>query len=415
MTAHPFTKNYLGVKKYVSSDKPMVEIEELSEDACDKARVPTLPTLCLNMIVRQESQIIERCLTALVGVAREYAILDTGSTDDTVAKIKAFGAMTGVTGTEPFINFEQARNAALRLACQTTCTHVLLLDADMVLVIVDRAQLDALLTTPTPSVFQLIQCHINLEYYNTRIIDSTILPETKYVGVTHEYLDCPAQYARVEIPKSVAYIADISDGGCKHDKFARDIRLLSDAFADLSETYGNRARYCFYLAQSYRDFGNVEKAVEFYTQRANMTGTWVQEVCYSFVALMYMALAANEEPRALELVASMAATGVKRPEGYHALCSYYSKIGRHPDAMKYLTLAHQNVPGSGEAIPLFYDVSIAKHLLRYEATILFWYFGEGWWRLRAKQLCEDLLADESFPAHLRPVVLNNYNVHYTML
>ena len=114
MTAHPFTKNYLGVKKYVSSDKPMVEIEELSEDACDKARVPTLPTLCLNMIVRQESQIIERCLTALVGVAREYAILDTGSTDDTVAKIKAFGAMTGVTGTEPFINFEQARNAALR-------------------------------------------------------------------------------------------------------------------------------------------------------------------------------------------------------------------------------------------------------------------------------------------------------------
>jgi glycosyltransferase involved in cell wall biosynthesis len=403
-----------------TGDHPMVEVEEILEHPVPAPNLgahiaPCGPTLCLNMIVRQEARIIERCLTALVGVVHDYAILDTGSTDDTVAKIEAFSSLTGVTGREPFRNFEQARNAALNLARTTTCSHVLLLDADMVLVIVDRPKLDALLATPMPSVFQLVQCHQNFEYLNARIVATALLPESKYVGVTHEYLDCPPQYARVEVPKSVAYITDVSDGGCKHDKFARDIRLLSNAFADSGETHGNRARYCFYLAQSYRDFGNVEKAVEFYTLRANMTGTWVQEVCYSFFALLQMALAANDEPRALELVASMAATGVKRPEGYHALCSYYSKIGRHADAMKFLTLAHQNVPGAGESIPLFYDVSIAKHLLRYEATILFWYFGEGWWRLRAKQLCEDLLADESFPVHLRPVVLNNYKLHYKML
>jgi hypothetical protein len=62
-------------------------------------------------------------LTALVGVAREYAMLDTGSTDDTVAKVEAFCAMTGVTTTEPFRNFEQARNVALELAHTTTCSH----------------------------------------------------------------------------------------------------------------------------------------------------------------------------------------------------------------------------------------------------------------------------------------------------
>ena len=398
----------------------MVEVEEIPDHLVTAPSsaaniAPCRPTLCLNMIVRQEARIIERCLAALVDVVHDYAILDTGSTDDTVAKIEAFSAITGVTGTEPFQNFEQARNAALKLACTTTCSHVLLLDADMVLVIVDRAKLDALLATPTPSVFHVIQCHKNLEYFNARIVATPLLPETRYVGVTHEYLDTPAQYARVEVPKSVAYITDVSDGGCKHDKFVRDIRLLSAAFADSGETHGNRARYCFYLAQSYRDCGNVEKAVEFYTLRAAMTGTWVQEVCYSFLALLHIALAANNETRALELVASIAATGVKRPEGYHAVCSYYSKIGRHADAMKFLTLAHQNVPGGSEAIPLFYDVSIARHVLRYEATILFWYFGDGWWRLRAKALCEDLLADPTFPTHLRSVVLNNYNLHYKML
>jgi hypothetical protein len=43
----------------------------------EDARVPTLPTLCLNMIVRDESKIIERCLSALAGVVSEYA---TGGT-----------------------------------------------------------------------------------------------------------------------------------------------------------------------------------------------------------------------------------------------------------------------------------------------------------------------------------------------
>ena len=401
-------------------DHPMVEVEEILEQPVPAPNsganiAPCGPTLCLNMIVRQEARIIERCLAALVGVVQEYAILDTGSTDDTVAKIEAFRSLTGVTGTEPFHNFEQARNAALKLARATTCSHVLLLDADMVLVIVDRPKLDALLATPTPSVFHVIQCHNNLEYFNARIVATALLPETKYVGVTHEYLDTPAQYARMEVPKSVAYITDVSDGGCKNDKFVRDIRLLSAAFADSGETHGNRARYCFYLAQSYRDCGNVEKAVEFYTLRAAMKGTWVQEVCYSFLALLHIALAANNEPRALELVASIAATGVKRPEGYHAVCSYYSKIGRHADAMKFLTLARQNVPGGSEAIPLFYDVSIARHMLRYEATILFWYVGDDWWRLRAKALCEDLLADPTFPTHLRPVILNNFKLYYKIL
>jgi hypothetical protein len=83
--------------------------------------------------------------------------------------------------------------------------------------------------------------------------------------------------------------------------------------------------------------------------------------------------------------------------------------------MKFLTLAHQHVPGDGDSTPLFYDVSIARHMLRYEATILFWYVGDDWWRLRAKALCEDLLSDPTFPTHLRPVVLNNYNKHYKML
>ena len=47
-------------------------------------------TVCLNMIVKNESAIIERCLNAVYPFIDEYCIVDTGSTDDTIDKIENF-------------------------------------------------------------------------------------------------------------------------------------------------------------------------------------------------------------------------------------------------------------------------------------------------------------------------------------
>jgi len=46
--------------------------------------------ICLNMIVKNEALIIERALVSLLPVISCYVILDTGSTDDTVARITRF-------------------------------------------------------------------------------------------------------------------------------------------------------------------------------------------------------------------------------------------------------------------------------------------------------------------------------------
>ena len=47
-------------------------------------------SLCLNMIVRNESKIITRLLTSVLPIIDTYVICDTGSTDDTVSIIKDF-------------------------------------------------------------------------------------------------------------------------------------------------------------------------------------------------------------------------------------------------------------------------------------------------------------------------------------
>ena len=53
-------------------------------------QVPNTVKLALNMIVKNESKIIERLLTSVLPIVDTYCICDTGSTDNTKEIIKGF-------------------------------------------------------------------------------------------------------------------------------------------------------------------------------------------------------------------------------------------------------------------------------------------------------------------------------------
>ena len=92
-------------------------------------------TLCLNMIVKNESKVIIRMLESVLPIIDHYCICDTGSTDDTIELIETFFKKNSIPGKivkEPFKNFEYNRNYSLQ-ACYYFSDYVLLLDADMVL------------------------------------------------------------------------------------------------------------------------------------------------------------------------------------------------------------------------------------------------------------------------------------------
>ena len=94
-----------------------------------------VPTLCLNMIVKNESKIITRLFDSVLPIIDTYCICDTGSTDNTVELIKQYfdnKNIKGVVVTEPFKDFAYNRNFALQ-SCLGLSDYVLLLDADMVL------------------------------------------------------------------------------------------------------------------------------------------------------------------------------------------------------------------------------------------------------------------------------------------
>ncbi len=126
------------------------------------------PTLCLNMIVKNEGKIITRLLESVSQIIDTYCICDTGSTDDTANIITKFFEEKGITGKiieEPFQDFAYNRSHALK-KCFGMSDYVILLDADMVLKIGDFDKK----TLSQADSFCLLQGSDDFYYQNMRIV-----------------------------------------------------------------------------------------------------------------------------------------------------------------------------------------------------------------------------------------------------
>jgi len=110
------------------------------------------PRLSLSMIVRDEAEQIEAALTSVAGFVDEMVVLDTGSSDDTVAIAERCGA---VVAAMPWPgDFTPARNRALELV---RGDWVLVLDADERLRPEARAPLLELMAKPELLVITLLR------------------------------------------------------------------------------------------------------------------------------------------------------------------------------------------------------------------------------------------------------------------
>ena len=266
----------------------------------------------LNMIVKNEEKVIERCLSSVLPIVDFFVILDTGSTDRTVEIIQEFFSKTSVKGViqkGEFKNFSHARNMALNLAYNVSKTdYILFIDADMVLQIGEEFSL-----TPGKGSYYITQGDGKLEYKNTRIVRNN--RNHYYKGYTHEVI-LPVRYSEGTgyIPKDQLYIIDHGDGGSKNDKLERDIGLLLEEINEKPEY----SRPHFYLANTYfgkREFENAEK---YYRKRIELGG-WMEELWYSYYKLGMIKIVQNDIPQALWFLFSSIETHPRRLESYFHL------------------------------------------------------------------------------------------------
>lgn len=314
-------------------------------------------------MIKNESRILERCLKALEGIVDAFCICDTGSTDNTVEIANEFlKTHPGNVSVVPWKNFGFNRTASFKCACEYLIsekydlenTYGLLLDADMVFV--PGKLREQKLTQPG---YSMIQCNGNLEYSNCRLIRMD--KEAICKGVTHEYWDVECTF----LPKTICYIDDRNDGGCKSDKFIRDLELLQQGILDEPQN----ARYLFYLAQTYHSLGQWEKAIEYYKKRIS-AGGWYEEVWYSHYMIAQTYLILKNEIKFEEWMLKAYKFHPRRSEGIYKLTRYFREQGQQYKAYHYMKL------GKSISLPndaLFIEKDVYDYLFDYEKTILDYY------------------------------------------
>jgi glycosyltransferase involved in cell wall biosynthesis len=319
--------------------------------------------LCLNMIVKNESRIITRLLDSVKSIIDCFCICDTGSTDDTADIIRKWGKEHNIPGEvylEPFKNFGYNRTHALDRA-ERWGEYALLLDADMKLVIEPGFKKEDL----KENGYSIIQKNGTLDYYNTRIAKTGI--GVKCVGPTHEYYDFPSGGGH---KLNTLWINDIGDGGCKSDKYERDIRLLTEAL----KTDSCNGRYYFYLAQSYNHIGNKEKAFEFYKKRVEIGG-WVEEVFYAALEAGNMARELKRDAEAVYWWMEAYNRHPKRSESIHELAKFYRETSRNHLSQMFTDLG-KSIKYPKDDV-LFIKKACYDYLFDYEISINNYYTGRS--------------------------------------
>lgn len=228
------------------------------------------PSVCLNMIVKNEAPVIRRCLDSVRPFIDRWVIVDTGSTDGTQAQIQeCLCDVPGELHQRPWRDFAHNRTEALRLAEQAG-DYLLLIDADEML----RAPPDFSWPELVEDAYFLPAEYAGTTYLRCALVSTRLI--WNWIGVVHEYLSSQPEARKTQLQCPTIVVTH--DGARARDPqtYIRDAELLERALAESP----HNARYAFYLAQSLRDAGLLEKSRAAYLTRTQMGG-WDEEVWYS--------------------------------------------------------------------------------------------------------------------------------------
>lgn len=359
------------------------------------------PTLTLIMIVKNESKIIARCLDSVREYIDNIVISDTGSTDNTPEIIEEYLKTNNIPGKvfrDQWKNFGINRSKSVtngqewlkEVGIDPSTTYFITIDADMLLCFPKTFDKAAIAEKQAWLVQQRTE---SIQYYNTRLFRADL--PYKCIGVTHEYWGCDVAHTDGKLHS--IHIDDRGDGGCKSDKFTRDVALLTKGIEDEP----NNERYYFYLAQSYADLGDTENSLKWYQKRID-AGGWNEEI---FIAHkrrgeLYMSKGQHDNAimewiKAYEVLPS-------RSETLYRIIQHYRSHGKNNSSHLFLKQA-LSIPYPKDLV-LFIEHPIYDYKLVEEVSISGFYINKKREGLIA---CQYLMLTPSVPKFLRDSTMSN--------
>jgi glycosyltransferase involved in cell wall biosynthesis len=348
--------------------------------------------VCLNMIVKNESQVITRCLESVKPLIDYWVIVDTGSDDGTQQIIKEYlKDIPGELHERPWLNFSHNRNEALQLAMNKG-NYILFMDADDTLVYPKDYRWPSF----DKDCYYMTIRYSGSRYFRIFLIRST--PDWNWVGILHEAISSP-QIKSSALLEEIYY--NVNGGGNRSQdpqKFLKDAKILEEGL--ISEP--NNSRYVFYLAQSYKDAQVYDKALLNYEKRVGM-GDWDQEIFYSMYQVGLLQETMQKDPEVLlESYKKAYSFCPSRVEPLYRIANYQRQKGNHQEGYNAALLGLSKPPATSDA--LFIEQWIYDYGLLLEFSICAYWLEKYSESLLASQL---ILSQKDLPENVRTCVENN--------
>jgi glycosyltransferase involved in cell wall biosynthesis len=297
-------------------------------------------TLSLCMIVRDEEEMLPRCLAAVAPAVDEIIIVDTGSKDRTIEIAKEFGAT--VIEREWTGSFSDARNVSFDAA---TSDWIIYLDADEVLVADDVARLKALTGKTWREAFYLVETSYTGELGDGGAITNSALrvfrnrPEYRFEGRLHEQIaqHLPT-YAVGRLEQSSVRIDHYGYLGAVRDAKEKSRRNLELLKAQQKESAPSAFMH-FNLGTEYAVIGDHSRALAEFARSWHLVQTTGEEGNDYVPALLQRLVTALRMCGRAEEAIGRARDGLRRFPGFtdlvfaQALASL--SLGKESDAIAY--------------------------------------------------------------------------------
>jgi tetratricopeptide (TPR) repeat protein len=381
----------------------LAALDERALEVAARARPAEGLRVSLCMIVRDEQEMLPRCLAAVADAVDEIVVVDTGSTDRTIEIARSYGARVierAWTG-----SFAQARNVGLDAA---SGDWLLVLDADEVLVDEDASLLRSLLGQTWREAFYLTEInHTGELEIGAAVTHDTMRlfrnrPAYRYSGRLHEqiahnlpgYLPERLRASGVRI-EHYGYLSAVRDTRAKSE---RNIELLR-----LQQAEAPPSAFLHYnLGSEYAAAGDERAALRELRRSWELLEADPEADSYHFAPAL-----ANRLVRALRVCGqqdeaiAQAACGLERFPGFTDLVFEQATANHIGGELERAIELYERCIEMGDA-PQRYTATVGcgSYLPRLALAELYLQCGEP---ARALELCEHCLREHpGFPGAVLP-------------
>jgi GR25 family glycosyltransferase involved in LPS biosynthesis len=358
-------------------------------------------SICLNMIVKNESKIIKELISNIARYIDYWVISDTGSTDNTIEVITNSFAELNIPGKifqDNWVNFAHNRTKAIEHAYMI-CDYIWVMDADDLVIgnMVFPNRMDK-------DMYNLV-FGTGITYIRPLLFKSSL--KWKYRSVVHEFAECVSvKNPSSDIIQGDYYIDSRRLGSRSSDpeKYLKDAQVLIKALEENNEP-DLRTRYLFYIGQSFFDYKDYTNALKWYSKQITQNG-WIEETYYASLKMCFCMQKLNFSED--EIVAQFLKTYAiiqERPEALYYLSTYLkdnalkltdtdTKQIKLKKCLYYLIQLNGQKHKLDEKniTRLFINTEIFEWLGLYEMALVYYNLDN---KLKTLQICNELLDRDS--------------------